>query len=330
MAKSIKVRRLVNPHGKKRKKKNPTRRKMTAKQIRHFGTKRQRAALKARRRKNTTVRKVRKTRKRNVAKVRRVIRHKKSNPVQRRKKRNVARVAKRRTRRAVNPAPLVLTLGAVNPPERRIKKVAQKKRKKSKNPRKAKKSRNATRVVVMAPAPRRRKRSNPSRTKKHRRISTKRSTRRSNPMKFFGQQLTAGKMATAVAGGLVGVAAAKLIPPLLPSQVTSTNLLKVVTTIATAWLAGYAAGKVNEEFGSAVMFGGFMQAGSVALNAFLPSVGAPLSLGAIVPGRFPIPQNPILDARNAMTAAAAVPAPVSKSRVASMSGLERAFGSSAF
>ncbi len=47
-----KVARISNPHGRRKKKKaNPTgkRRKMSDKQIRHFGTKAQRAALKRRR-----------------------------------------------------------------------------------------------------------------------------------------------------------------------------------------------------------------------------------------------------------------------------------------
>lgn len=87
-------------------------------------------------------------------------------------------------------------------------------------------------------------------------------------------------MAQAVLGGLIGVAAAKFIPTAIPNVgLGQGNVVRVLMTGVSAFLAGYAAEKaVDKTFGSAVLFGGLMQTGSVALNAFLPTVGAQLGL----------------------------------------------------
>jgi hypothetical protein len=58
---------------------------------------------------------------------------------------------------------------------------------------------------------------------------------------------------------------------------------------------------INPEFGAAAGLGGIAEAGSIALNAFLPSIGSTLALsgrgqGDFVPARYAVPQNPILDA----------------------------------
>jgi hypothetical protein len=69
--------------------------------------------------------------------------------------------------------------------------------------------------------------------------------------------------------------------------------------------------KGDPVLGDAVLFGGLMQAGSVALNSFLPSVGGVIGLqglgmgvGDIVSGRFPVPQNPIMAGQRQMSIAA--------------------------
>jgi hypothetical protein len=105
-----------------------------------------------------------------------------------------------------------------------------------------------------------------------------------------------------VGGGLVGVAATKYLPTLLPSSITAGlgggPIMSVLITGAGAFAAGWLARKfVGGSFGDAVLFGGLMQAGSAALNAFAPpALAGRLALngvGDIVPGWYPVPQNPI-------------------------------------
>jgi len=187
--------------------------------------------------------------------------------------------------------------------------MARPKKKRRRNPKRVyRRRRNRTRVVVMAP--RRRRRRNPKRhyAKHH---------RRRNPA-VFGARKTSD-IAKMVLAGLVGVAAAKFLPTVLPAQFVSSNLMRTIATGVSAWIAGFVAGKVGlgKEVGDAVMFGGFMQTGSVALNAFLPSIGRQIGLGELMPGQFSVPQNPL------RIPAPAVPA---QARI-NMSGLARSFGS---
>lgn len=131
-------------------------------------------------------------------------------------------------------------------------------------------------------------------------------------------------MLEAIGGGLVGVAAAKFIPKTIGSSLGSITSGMgqyggLILTGVSAWLAGWAASKfVSPSFGSAVLFGGLMQTGSVALNIFVPGFGiggVPLSLGELVPGQFAVPQNPL------RLPSAPAPAP----RV-NMNGLSRVYG----
>jgi len=74
--------------------------------------------------------------------------------------------------------------------------------------------------------------------------------------------------------------------------------MSVIITGAGAFAAGWLAKKfLGTEFGDAVLFGGLMQAGSAALNAFAPpSISGKLALsgvGDIVPGWYSVPQNPV-------------------------------------
>ena len=101
-----------------------------------------------------------------------------------------------------------------------------------------------------------------------------------------------------IGGGLVGVTLAKMIPRYIPSSLTSTlgsggGFMPVIISGISAWLAGWLIGKMDREFGEAVMFGGFMQTGSLALNTFLPSVGGQFSLGDLLNGNYVVPQNPL-------------------------------------
>lgn len=98
-------------------------------------------------------------------------------------------------------------------------------------------------------------------------------------------------------GGLVGVTAAKTLPTFLPLNLISTPLMRIVSSGASAFLAGWLAGRFSQPFGDAVLFGGLMQTGSMALNAFIPSVGSQIGLsgglGELMAGAYPVPQNPL-------------------------------------
>ena len=110
-----------------------------------------------------------------------------------------------------------------------------------------------------------------------------------------------------VGGGLVGVAATKYLPTLLPSSITSGlgggSIMSIALMGAGAFAASWLAHKFvsNQAFGDAVLFGGLMQVGSTALTAFAPPALAQRlalsGLGEIVPGSFVVPQNPIKDYR---------------------------------
>ena len=231
----------------------------------------------------------------------------KVNPSGRRK-----RHLRRTVRRKRNPVLIELGAGALNP--KRRKNVAKSRKRRKSNPRR----RHATAVRVHRrkrvhrrrrnPMPsfakaygyrrrtsnRRRRRNPVSRRRHHRRTS------RRNPA-IFGR--SGGKdLLMMVGGGLVGVAATKYLPTLLPTSITSGlgggPLMSVIITGAGAFAAGWLAKKfLGTEFGDAVLFGGLMQAGSAALNAFAPpSISGKLALsgvGDIVPGWYSVPQNPV-------------------------------------
>jgi hypothetical protein len=108
---------------------------------------------------------------------------------------------------------------------------------------------------------------------------------------------------------------------MLPAQLTSSPIMRVVVTGAVAFGAGFLAGKVSKPLGDAVLFGGLMQTGSVALNAFLP--GIPIGLGAFAPAAFGTPDNPI---RRGIAAPVESPANASSGMRVGVSGLHRAFG----
>jgi hypothetical protein len=125
------------------------------------------------------------------------------------------------------------------------------------------------------------------------------SRHRRNPL--FGQT-GAKSMLIMVGGGLVGVAATKFLPTLIPSSVTaslgSSPLAAIAITGAGAFAAGWLARRfLGQAFGDAVLFGGLMQTGSAILTAFAPaSISQQLALsgvGDIVPGWFAVPQNPV-------------------------------------
>ena len=152
--------------------------------------------------------------------------------------------------------------------------------------------------------------------------------RRRNP-ELFGQPLFGKNSLELVGGGLLGLVAAKFIPTLIPTSITggltSSSVGRTVVTAISAVVGAWAGSKVSPQLGQGMLFGGMIQTASVALNAFLPSVYGTLnpSLGDLLPGQFPVPQNPIRAGIPAPAAAAV--ATGSQNRIP-MSGLARAYG----
>ena len=239
---------------------------------------------------------------------RRVVRRQRSNPVlielaglglnprKRRARKSMATKRKyRRTRRS-----------SANPRRRRrvVRNAAPRRRRRrlSANPPVRRRRR---RAVSVAPVRRRRRynrrrMANPRRHVRHyHRRRRMNGRRRRNPM--FGQS-GAKSYAIMIGGGLVGVAAAKYIPTLIPSSITASlgtsPIMAIVVAGAGAFAAGYLAKRFGgNDFGDAVLFGGLMQTGSLILSAFAP---APLNtalalsgLGDIMPGWFAVPQNSV-------------------------------------
>ena len=106
-----------------------------------------------------------------------------------------------------------------------------------------------------------------------------------------------------VAGGLLGMAATKFLPTMLPAGITATlgtsQLMSVAITGAGAFVSGWLATKfMGPAWGKAVFVGGMIQTGSAALNAFAPpgirSALALSGVGDITPTQgFVVPQNPV-------------------------------------
>lgn len=99
-------------------------------------------------------------------------------------------------------------------------------------------------------------------------------------------------MAISVVAGLAGVTVTKLAASAAASFTASSPILNVVVSGIAAWGAGELAKMaLGKDIGHAVAFGGYMQAGSVALNTFLPSVGSVIGLSGL---RGLTPSNDIL------------------------------------
>lgn len=185
-------------------------------------------------------------------------------------------------------------------------------------------TRNSTRVVIMAP----RRRRNTSHRRRRRNPVYGRARRRRNPV-LFGQSMSPLNTGKTVVGVLVGVTAAKMIPPMLPGNLTASTPMKILVTGAVAFAAGMLARKAGSTmsgFADGIVIGGLAQTVSIALNAFLPSIGSQIGLqgvrrpgmGMLVPGGFPMPQNPV-------NVAALMPPPAMSAAAAGMGRFGRVF-----
>jgi hypothetical protein len=232
---------------------------MSAKQIKYFGTTRQKNALK--------------------------------------RKRNSAKRVTKRVRRSPNPA-LLITLGSAANPQRKRRKVtvARKKARRKVNPKRRRRSVMAAPVrrrrrVVRAANPRRRRavRRNPARR-------TRRYARR-NPNIFTGEnaKLVMGGLVGITATKVL----AKMIPASITQMGGSFGplLANAVAAFAVSMAAGKLGlpGKVAE----GVTFGGLMIVGSGVLNYIAPGLSISgqsfgiNGLGELMPGSFVVPQNPL-------------------------------------
>lgn len=125
----------------------------------------------------------------------------------------------------------------------------------------------------------------------------KKSRSSSNP---FATSITLGrpvKVATAGAGVLVGVALVKGIgnASFVPAAISGNNLYLTLFKFGLAGVVWWGLSMIDPEFGAAAGLGGIAEAGSNALNTWFPSIGQYSPLGDFVPGRFAVPQNPVLD-----------------------------------
>lgn len=315
MATVVKVRRISNPRHHKR-------RKMSEKQIRIFGTKRQKAALRAKRHRART---------------------------------NPAR-AKNRPLRRLNPA-LVVTLGSMNPRRKNVAAAKTNRRRRRATNVRHRRRRNAPSargIAMRAPQAlgrgiktnRRRRRYNTRHHHRRRngpRIIVMKPNRRHNGKRKnpdYGQSIFAGPLfgrnaIELMGGGLLGLVATKFIPTMFPASLTGTisgsNIGRVVISGISAVIAGWAGSKVSIPLGQGMLFGGMIQTVSVALNAFLPNVYTQLNptLGDLTPGTFPVPQNPIRMVGGG--APLALPAPAGTAaggqvRLGRMSSVDRVYG----
>jgi hypothetical protein len=223
----------------------------------------------------------------------------KRHPVKKRK----ANAPKRHRPRSGNPA-FLMTLGPMNPKRRTMAKK-KKNRASGRGHHHARahnrRSHNAKRRTQMVPLSTalRMAGKHPHHSKHHK------ARRAHNP---FGTNISIRRpveIVTAAAGVLVGVAATKFIVGMLPTTITSNTLYATLAGFAAAGLEWWVLSFVSPEFGAAAGLGGIAEAGSIALTNFMPSVGSSLALsgrgaGDFVPGRFSVPQNPVLDAATGM------------------------------
>ncbi len=274
---------------KRRRVSNPGRRKkMTAKQIRFFGTKRQRAALKnasKRKRKNPSLRKVVRKVKRQAVGVLKSHRRRKRvsnigeiltvslpglNPGRKRrktrkvsKKRSVPNMARKRVRRRKNAGTRVGRSWSIY-----------KSRRRRANPHRRRRRHNPAKVVY--------------RYRRHNAVGRRRHGRR-NPGMMSGAFGT-------VAGIIGGATITSLIVGRLPVALGS-GFAGYLSTAVVAMVQGQLIGKVlkNSKFGRDMTIGGFTALALKLVNDFVPGLGLGFGLsgrgmGIITPSSFYVPQ----------------------------------------
>lgn len=285
MATISRIRRLVNPGRKKK-------RKLSALQKLFFGSKRQRTAIKANRGrkrkrsvavKHTVAR--RRRRKRNVGSIITV-----------RAKRNPSRV-RRYKRRRKNAAKRVIIVNkgvGMTRTRRRTRRATSKRvyrrrrRAVAVNPRRRRRARRNVSYVKRIKRGRYMY-SNPGRRRRRSRVGHRRTHRsyRRNPGVLTG---TMGR----VGGALLGIGATRVLSGFLPSMFTQ-GILGYVGIGAVAYLQAKVGAKVSKStsFGNDMLIGGLAYLGAKVLNDFLPSIGSYTGIsgmGLIGGSSFYVPQ----------------------------------------
>lgn len=269
---------------------------MSDKQIRHFGTKAQRAGLK---RRKAAARSKPKS---------------KVNPSKTRTRTKIVyrTVKAKKTKRRSNPLQMV-TLGLINP--RKGKKNSMTKTKKRKSTKKSTSTRrrakkNGTRIVVMGRRPNKRR-------------SNKHHSHRNPSIAGVSGAKGVGEL---LLGGVGGVILASATPAFLPAVMTANPIFSAIGVGVIGWVAGMAVGKMgSKNIGDGVMFGAWLSAAKDLITNFVPGIPGLTGMGMFVPAAFNEPDNPVwagnqrLIASRAAAAAAAAPAP-------SLKGVASAYG----
>jgi hypothetical protein len=280
-----KPRRLVNPGRRRRKR-------MTAKQIKFFGTKRQRAALgrkrsnPKRRKRNFSLRGLtrklgisRKRRKRNVGTILTVF-PAGMNPGRKRRKR-VSRRRRNRSKRVI-----IVNKGVTMARSRKRRRVARRvvhHRRRRAN--RARRRRNVSYVGRIRRGVY--KYRNPRRRRRHHNV--RRYHRRRNPGMLSG-------LGGQILGVVGGATLTKIASGFLPASL-QTGVLGYLSIGAVAVLQGKLVGKVTKSpaLGKDMMVGGLVYLTIKILNDFIPSIGGSLGLsgmGLLAPSSFYVPQVP--------------------------------------
>jgi hypothetical protein len=271
----VRRRRLVNPGRKKRK--------LSALQKLFFGSKRQRAAVKANksRKRNISIRRTKKTLTNRYARVLKHVPKKHRGKTVSGMMRSVVR--KRRKRNVGS----IVTVLPMNPGRKKRKVIRNRKgvitmakRRKARKHNVVYRKRIKRGMYAYSSNPGRRRR---RRTTKSVTVRRRRSTRRSNPSirrhrrrnpGFSGGSFMSGTGGS-VLGVLAGVGATKVLSGFLPAQFQS-GLLGYAGIAAVAVAQGKLVGKVtkNTSFGNHMMVGGLAFLVAKILNDFMPSIGA--------------------------------------------------------
>lgn len=152
---------------------------------------------------------------------------------------------------------------------------------------------------------------------RRRKVSTHRRPNRYHAKRRYGKRrnpvISAGglgkDMAVSVAGGLAGVTVTRMLVGMVSGMIpaASGGIMRVILTGVAAFGTGKIFGAISPNFGASAAFGGYMVAGSEALNVFAPTLGSSFGLrglGAFVPAQFAVPEDSI---RRGMQLAAPAP-----------------------
>jgi hypothetical protein len=168
--------------------------------------------------------------------------------------------AKTRSVSAVGNPAWLLTLGPVNPKEKRRNNVAKKHKKAS----------------------------------GHHKASRKNKRPRSgNPFATSISLQRPVGIGKAAVGVLAGVALVKGISSVLPVSISGNSLYMTLAEFAIAGGVWWGLSFIDPEFGASAGLGGIAKAGSDALDTWFPSIGQYSPLGDFVPGAFTVPQTPV-------------------------------------